>query len=213
MSGPSALTGLRVRRHRLFFRTRPVPTSTHQEALTAFLAFLRMLGRPLLVGHSIRRFDCPVLEKFRLNGEFHQATAGFLDTLPLAQDLLRGQGLRSFRQESLVKAVLGIRYPGHDALEDVRALQRLYAALGPTPEQSQFFWAKTIFQDPFMMYHMGQTICLVTYRRFWAPAPLFLRKRREAVSCFPADGTTGSSTKSFSGDKVSFEVVFHQHAR
>ncbi|KPP68311.1 hypothetical protein Z043_113019 [Scleropages formosus] len=133
--GPSALTGLRVRRHRLFFRTRPVPTSTHQEALTAFLAFLRMLGRPLLVGHSIRRFDCPVLEKFRLNGEFHQATAGFLDTLPLAQDLLRGQGLRSFWQESLVKAVLGIRYPGHDALEDVRALQRLYAALGPTPEQ------------------------------------------------------------------------------
>ncbi|XP_036390550.1 uncharacterized protein LOC118781649 [Megalops cyprinoides] len=138
--GASAVTGFRVRRRRLYLHHHLVTTTTHQEALTSFLAFLRMLVRPLLVGHNIKRFDCPVLarvlDEFQLGAEFRQVTSGFLDTLPLARDLLRGSGLQSYRQENLVKAILGVSYPAHDALEDVKALQRLYSALMPTVEQT-----------------------------------------------------------------------------
>ncbi|KAJ8393137.1 hypothetical protein AAFF_G00068200 [Aldrovandia affinis] len=139
--GASAVTGFRVWRHRLYLHHRPVPTITLPEALTSFLAFLRMLGQPLLVGHNVRRFDCPVLaralDEFQLRAAFLRVTSGFLDTLPLARDLLRGRGQQSYRQESLVRDVLGVSYPAHDALEDVRALQRLYGAFQPTPEQAQ----------------------------------------------------------------------------
>ncbi|XP_048828664.1 three prime repair exonuclease 4 isoform X1 [Brienomyrus brachyistius] len=138
--GASAVTGLRVRRRCLYMHEVPVLANTHQEALMAFLAFLRMLDRPLLIGHNIRKFDCPVLyrtlEEFQLSSEFQRSISGFLDTLPLARDLLGDCGLQSYRQESLVKAVLGVRYAAHDALEDVRALQRLYWALQPTAEQA-----------------------------------------------------------------------------
>ncbi|CAB1331708.1 unnamed protein product [Coregonus sp. 'balchen'] len=137
--GAAKVTGFRVRRHRLYHHRCPVRTNSLEEVLVSFIAFLRMLDRPMVVGHNIRRFDCPVLaralDEFDLKAEFQLAVSGCLDTLPLARELLKGHGLQSFRQENLVRIVVGISYEAHDALEDVRALQRLYDALGPTPEQ------------------------------------------------------------------------------
>ncbi|XP_064169388.1 three prime repair exonuclease 4 [Anguilla rostrata] len=139
-SRAAAITGFSVRRRRLYLHGHALPTVPLPQALAAFLAFLRMLGRPLLVGHNVRRFDCRVLaralDEWHLREAFQEVTSGFLDTLPLARDLLKGRGQQSFRQESLVKAVLGVSYPAHDALEDVQALQRLYHALLPTAEQA-----------------------------------------------------------------------------
>lgn len=100
-----------------------------------------MLGRPLLVGHNIRRFDClvlaRVLDEFELKSTFQAGIVGFLDSLPLTRQLLKDSGVRSFKQENLVKTVLGISYAAHDALGDVQALQKLYWALGPTASQIQ----------------------------------------------------------------------------
>ncbi|KAL4622790.1 protein PML-like isoform X1 [Arapaima gigas] len=99
--GASALAGLRVRHHQLFFHRWPVPTKSHQEVLTAFLGFLQTLGRPLLVDHNVWQFDCPVLERaleeVQLSHAFRQVVAGFLDTFSLCQELLKGQGLRTRR--------------------------------------------------------------------------------------------------------------------
>ncbi|KAJ8249270.1 hypothetical protein GJAV_G00233000 [Gymnothorax javanicus] len=138
-SSAAAITGFSVRRRHLYRHGHALPIVPHGQALVAFLAFLRMLGRPLLVGHNIRRFDCPVLaralDEWHLRAAFLEVTSGFLDTLPLARDILRDRGQQSYSQESLVKAVLGVSYPAHDALEDVRALQSLYQALQPTAAQ------------------------------------------------------------------------------
>ncbi|XP_075996796.1 three prime repair exonuclease 4 [Genypterus blacodes] len=132
------VTGFRVRRQRLYLHRQPVLTSSLREILVAFLAFLQMLGRPLLVGHNIRRFDCPVLARaldgLQLRAKFTSSVSGCVDTLPLLREMLKERGLRSFRQENLVKEVLGVSYTAHDALEDVRALQSLYRALQPSPE-------------------------------------------------------------------------------
>ncbi|XP_041075014.1 protein PML-like isoform X3 [Polyodon spathula] len=137
--GASAVTGFTVRRHKLYLHRRPVQTKTHRDCLMSFLAFLQALNRPLLAGHNIKRFDCPILaralEEFQLNEEFKLLVSGFLDTLILSKDLLQNTGIKSFKQESLVKELLKKSYPAHNALEDVKALQDLCRVLRPTPTQ------------------------------------------------------------------------------
>lgn len=141
-AGASRVTGFRVTRQRLFLHGRPVLTNTLRESLVSFISFIHMLGRPLLAGHNIRRFDCHVLaralDEFSLRWDFQRGVSGFLDTLPLARQLLKHTGLQSFTQENLMKNLLpGVSYASHDALEDARALQELYWALTPTANHIQ----------------------------------------------------------------------------
>ncbi|XP_035520286.1 protein PML-like [Morone saxatilis] len=136
--GAAKVTGFRVRRHRLYLHRQLVLTNSLREVLVSFIAFLQMLGRPLVVGHNIRRFDCPLLaralDELDLRAEFESSVSGCVDTLPLAREMLKDLCLQSFRQENLVRELLGVNYKAHDALEDVRALQALYSVLQPTPE-------------------------------------------------------------------------------
>ncbi|XP_029909081.1 uncharacterized protein LOC115360351 [Myripristis murdjan] len=136
--GAARVTGFRVRRQRLYLHRRPVLTNSLKEVLVSFIAFLHMFGRPLLVGHNIRRFDClvlaRVLDELDLRAKFQSSVSGCLDTLPVAREMLKDHGLQSFRQENLVREVLGLSYKAHDALEDVRALQMLYSVLQPVSE-------------------------------------------------------------------------------
>uniref|UniRef100_A0A3Q2DNG0 exodeoxyribonuclease III n=1 Tax=Cyprinodon variegatus TaxID=28743 RepID=A0A3Q2DNG0_CYPVA len=132
------VTGFKVRKQRLFLHHRLVFTNTLKEVVVSFITFLQMLGRPLIVGHNIRRFDCRLLaqalDDLNLRATFQASASGFVDTLPLARELLRDHGLQSFGQENLVRELLGINYKAHDALEDVRALQTLYSFLQPSPD-------------------------------------------------------------------------------
>lgn len=132
------MTGFRVHRQRLYLHRQLVLTNSLREVLVAFIAFLQMLRRPLVIGHNIRRFDCPLLaralDELDLRAEFESSVSGCVDTLPLAREMLKDRCLQSFRQENLVRELLGVNYKAHDALEDVRALQALYTVLQPTPE-------------------------------------------------------------------------------
>ncbi|XP_030630780.1 three prime repair exonuclease 4 [Chanos chanos] len=135
----SKITGFTVKQNRLFLHGKPVSTISLREVLMRFIDFIRMLCRPLLMGHNIKRFDCPVLaralDEFHLRDEFQSVVGGFVDTLPLARQLLKDNGLKSFSQENLVKEALGTSYAAHNALEDVKALQKLYSALKPTANE------------------------------------------------------------------------------
>uniref|UniRef100_A0A8D3E5V3 exodeoxyribonuclease III n=1 Tax=Scophthalmus maximus TaxID=52904 RepID=A0A8D3E5V3_SCOMX len=129
------VTGFTVGDGVLSLRGKRMHTTPIMEALTSFIAFLRSFPCPvLLAAHSAWRFDAPVLtrvlRKCHLLREFQEVVSGFLDTFPLSKN----RCLQSFRQESLVKELLGVDYKAHDALEDVRALQALYSVLQPTPE-------------------------------------------------------------------------------
>lgn len=136
--GAAKVTGFRVRRQRLYLHRQLVLTNSLREVLVSFIAFLKMLRRPLVIGHNIRRFDCPLLaralDEVDLRAEFESSVLGCVDTLPLAREMLKDRCLQSFRQENLVRELLGVNYKAHDALEDVRALQALYGVLQPTPE-------------------------------------------------------------------------------
>ncbi|XP_028286233.1 three prime repair exonuclease 4 isoform X1 [Parambassis ranga] len=168
--GASKVTGFRVRRRRLYLHRQLVLTNSLREVLVAFIAFLHMLGRPLLIGHNIRRFDCPLLvralDELNLRAEFEASISGCVDTLPLAREILKDHGLQSFRQENLVRGLLGINYKAHDALEDVRALQTLYTVLEPTPEIicKHKFTLDTIANKP-----EAKAPCKVTGQHFIQP--------------------------------------------
>lgn len=132
------MTGFRVRRQKLYLHRQLVLTNSLREVLVSFIAFLQMLGCPLVVGHNIRRFDCPLLaralDELHLRAEFESSISGCVDTLPLSREMLKDRCLQSFRQENLVRELVGVNYKSHDALEDVRALQTLYGVLQPNPE-------------------------------------------------------------------------------
>lgn len=136
--GASKVNGFYVRGRRLYQHQQPVLANTLREVVVSFLAFLRMLRQPLVVGHNIRRFDCPLLaralDELGLRAEFESSVSGYVDTLPLCRELLRERRLQSFRQDNLVRELLGLDYRAHDALEDVRALQALYGILRPSAE-------------------------------------------------------------------------------
>ncbi|XP_042364518.1 protein PML-like [Plectropomus leopardus] len=136
--GAAKVTGFRVHRQRLYLHRQLVLTNSLREVLVSFIAFLQMLGCPLVIGHNIRRFDCRLLaralDELDLRADFESAVSGCVDTLPLAREMLKELGLQSFRQENLVRELLGMNYKAHDALEDVRALQALYGVLQPTPD-------------------------------------------------------------------------------
>nr|XP_020479719.1 protein PML-like [Monopterus albus] len=136
--GAAKVTGFRVRRQKLYLNRKLVLTNSLQEVLVSFIAFLQMLCRPLVIGHNIRRFDCPVLaralDKLNLRAQFESSIAGCVDTLPLSREMLKDRCLKSFSQENLVRELVGVNYKAHDALEDVRALQTLYSVLQPTPD-------------------------------------------------------------------------------
>ncbi|XP_054890946.1 three prime repair exonuclease 4 [Poeciliopsis prolifica] len=136
--GAARVTGFKVRGQRLYQDRRLIFTNSLREVVVSFIAFLQMLGRPLVVGHNIRNFDCPLLaralDELDLRAQFEGSVSGCVDTLPLARELLRDRGLQSFGQENLVRELLGINYRAHDALEDVRVLKILYGFLHPTTE-------------------------------------------------------------------------------
>ncbi|KAJ8249268.1 hypothetical protein GJAV_G00232980 [Gymnothorax javanicus] len=133
-SKAAAITGFSVVGGCLYKHGRALGTIPHQQAIKGFLTFLRKLGRPLLVSHNARNFDSRVLDRaldeWQQRAAFLRVTSGLLDTLPLARDLLPGQP--SYSLKNLVKAVLGEQYRAHDALQDAKALQKLYEELQPS---------------------------------------------------------------------------------
>ncbi len=55
--------------------------------------------------------------------EFQQNCCGFLDTYKMLKELI--PNMKSYKQENLVKDVIGESYMAHGALQDVLALQKL----------------------------------------------------------------------------------------
>lgn len=126
--GVTQVTGIRVSNNALYHNDVVVDTVSLHEALTAFLSFLQQFGHPLLAGHNISSYDCPVLihalRQCKMVGALNKAVAGCLDTLQVARMKLPKN--KSYKQESLVETLLGKTYEAHNAIADVKILQELY---------------------------------------------------------------------------------------
>lgn len=79
----------------MFFQSKEVNYKLPHNALEDFISFMSTFpGKPLFVGHNIKRFDCHVLynalkSRHMLN-EFFNHVCGFLDTLDYLKKLTQG---------------------------------------------------------------------------------------------------------------------------
>lgn len=112
------------------YRGSAVTTTSLHDALVSFLQFLEPLNKPLLVGHNIASFDCPVLthslKEFHMAQTFSTVISGCIDTRTIAKLKIPKESVPSYRQEDLVTSLLKTTYNAHNALADVMALQQLY---------------------------------------------------------------------------------------
>ena len=83
---------------------------------------------------------------------FSHAIFGFIDTLQLFKSLV--PGLKSYSQSHLYESLLKESYDGHNSLEDVVALGRLYSHLDPSSAAKQS--SSFTFSSALNRYDHGQ---------------------------------------------------------
>ncbi|CAC5417983.1 unnamed protein product [Mytilus coruscus] len=133
------ITGIKVEGSKMFCNDKEVKSVSIKEALELFLQFLSRNKENVIIGHNIKSYDIPVLfcalNNCSIMNEFSCSIVGFLDTLQLFKSLL--PGLTSYSQSNLYNTVLNETYDGHDSMEDVVALSRLFHHLAPSTEARQ----------------------------------------------------------------------------
>lgn len=131
-SEASRLTGITFCRETncMFLNGKPVSGEHIQDALLNFITFLQSKKSPVLIGHNIKSFDLHVLfnrlQEFNLFSRFCQTVRGFIDTLQLCRRVISKEEVSNcYKQEHLVKMLTGQTYAAHNALADVKSLQKL----------------------------------------------------------------------------------------
>ncbi|XP_063418982.1 protein PML-like [Mytilus trossulus] len=133
------ITGIKVEGSKMFCHDKEVKSVGIKEALKMLILFLAQYKKNVIIGHNIKSYDIPVLfcalNNCSIMNEFSCSILGFLDTLQLFKSLL--PGLTSYAQSNLYNTVLNETYDGHDSMEDVVALSRLFHHLAPSTEAKQ----------------------------------------------------------------------------
>lgn len=127
--GAQQTTGIRMADNNVMYVSGTiVETVNIQCAVENFIKWLKKYNSVVLVAHNGRRFDFSVLVAAVSNvnklEDFLASVVGCLDTLPLFRKTYSDRS--SYKQGDLVQDILGIQYNAHDALEDVRALVKLF---------------------------------------------------------------------------------------
>jgi len=128
------ITGITQSHGQMFYKRKPVKSTSKINALVMFMDYLKLQPNPILVGHNIGAFDIPIItNKLKDHGLFAVFTSivsGYLDTLPIAKTKYpKGSEdgeVPNHKQETLVKTLLHMEYEAHNAIGDVIALERLY---------------------------------------------------------------------------------------
>ena len=138
--GASDVTKLTVINGQLCFDGKPVDTVSVNEALHDFINFLKTISRPLLAGHNIKTFDLIFLYNNLVNCEywecFQSITVGFVDTLAVFKKEFRKR--KSYKWKVLMHDLMHETYSAHNALDDVKALQKLLELVKPTLAKHMF---------------------------------------------------------------------------
>ena len=66
------------------------------------------------------------LQRFDFVRYFQDEISGFIDTYKLLKKVFDKETVSNYKQETLVKAVLGLEYDAHSVMSDVTSLKALY---------------------------------------------------------------------------------------
>jgi DNA polymerase III epsilon subunit-like protein len=104
------------------------------DVLRDFVEFVHLSNPNYLVGHNIDNFDEPFIRARMDMYRFPWPTIDTIDTLSIARKeklptaFTTETGKPSYKQESIA-AAFGITYKAHSAIEDVKALIRIYTRI------------------------------------------------------------------------------------
>ena len=108
--------------------------------MSEFIAFLKTVKNPVLVGHNIKTFDLVFLYnnliKCQLWENFLSTVAGFVETLHVFKKEFPRRG--SYKQDVFINDLLHEAYSAHNALDDVKALQKLTELVKPAFSKYMF---------------------------------------------------------------------------
>lgn len=128
----SKITGITYCRgsNTLYLHGKAVRGKLMHEALLDFISFLQSKKNPVLIGHNIKCFDLHVLfnrlREFSLLSTFCETVRGFIDTLQLCRRVIAKEEVNGcYKQENLIRMLIGQTYTAHNALDDVKSLQSL----------------------------------------------------------------------------------------
>lgn len=140
-------TQIEKRGSKLFFKGQVVQTRNIGDVLLNLLDFIRKYEKdsPCIIGHNSRHFDLPILfhhlKQHHLFDEFKSLVGSFIDTLPMGRRVKKMEiypSLKGSSQEELLKHCMGVTYEAHGAVEDVKALQKLFPVLAGHVELPSF---------------------------------------------------------------------------
>lgn len=136
-STASEVTGLSVCGNAMFYTGQKVDTVSLGQALNLLVSFIEQHMPCILVGHNFFRFDFPrIVRAFELTigVDFISGNVlGIADTLFMFK--ATHKNLEKYSQEYLVTHFVQERYSAHNALSDVRSLQKLCTVVGFTDDQ------------------------------------------------------------------------------
>lgn len=128
--GASQVTGLTFESGILKRHGHPVESVSAEDGLRHFTQFVASCAKPFLIGHNIQNFDVPVLmhnlQRYDMLKNFQNEISGFIDTYKLSKKVFDKSSVSNFKQETLVKSILGLDYDAHNAMSDVSSLKQLY---------------------------------------------------------------------------------------
>ncbi|XP_055999188.1 uncharacterized protein LOC125656742 [Ostrea edulis] len=128
--GASRATGLTYEGGILKHHGQPLDAEVPAKGLEQFVDFVRSSSKPFVIGYNIQNFDIPVLmfhlQKCNLVHVFEESVSGFIDTYKLSKKVFDKATVGNYKQENLVKCLLGVEYEAHNALSDVNSLRKLY---------------------------------------------------------------------------------------
>ncbi|XP_028412163.1 uncharacterized protein LOC114534884 [Dendronephthya gigantea] len=126
-SGATAVNKLRKRRGALYQGRERLKAVYLNQGIARFLAWLKMKTPSLLIAHNGRAFDAKhlinAIASCKQMSEFSQAVIGFSDSLTAFRELFPER--KTYKQTDLAKDLLRATYNAHNALDDVRILQKL----------------------------------------------------------------------------------------
>ena len=123
----SDVNKLTLENGQLHYKMNPVETAPINQALQQFMEFLQKIPKPILLGHYCKKFDLPFLRFFLEENDlwatFLSVVVRYVDTWIVFKEEF--PNMSSYKQVDLVRELLEEEYEAHNALADVRALQKL----------------------------------------------------------------------------------------
>ncbi|XP_061186114.1 uncharacterized protein LOC133195733 [Saccostrea echinata] len=144
------VTGITFSAGKMFCRNVEVNALKLTAAVDSILDFFsKFQSKVVLIGHNVKSFDCHLflnaVEACGKTDEFSKCIAGFIDTKLLFR--IFDSELKSYSQSELFKYYLSLDYSAHNALDDVRALQKLVNSVGIDVTSSLYSAASFTFSN------------------------------------------------------------------